>query len=61
MPAIIARRCFVSGRVQGATLSGDATLSGSRLQAQLDWNAQRTAVTSSFERRGAREHHATLR
>ena len=50
-----------SGRVQGSTISGDATLSGSRLQAQLDWTAQRTAAVSSFDRRGAASHHAALR
>lgn len=49
-----------SGRVQGSTISGDAALSGSRMQAQLDWTAQRTAGTS-FERRGVTAHHAALR
>jgi hypothetical protein len=50
-----------SGRVQGPAISGDASLSGSRLQAKLDWTAQRTAAVSSFERRGAASHHAALR
>jgi hypothetical protein len=49
-----------SGRVQGSTISGDAALSGSRLQAQLDWTAQRTAAVS-LDRRGAAPHQAALR
>jgi hypothetical protein len=49
-----------SGRVQGSTISGAVALAGSRMQAQLDWTAQRTAATS-FDRRGVTAHHAALR
>ena len=49
-----------TGRVQGAAISGEVTLSGSRIQAQLDWNAQRTAATS-LEDRAPRLRHAAAR
>jgi hypothetical protein len=49
-----------SGKVQGAAMSGDAMLSGSRIQAQLDWTAQRTAATS-LEDRGRLQRHAAIR
>ncbi|MFN7087249.1 MAG: SAM-dependent methyltransferase [Burkholderiales bacterium] len=35
-----------SGRVEGGALAGTVTLSGGRLQSQLDWNAQRVATGS---------------
>jgi hypothetical protein len=47
-----------SGRVQGSTISGDAALSGNRLQAQLDWTAQRTAAVSREQRRAGARHLA---
>jgi hypothetical protein len=49
-----------SGRVQGSAISGEVALSGSRIQAQLDWTAQRTATTSS-EDRGLIQRHAAVR
>ena len=36
-----------SGRIEGERISGTATLSGTRLQAQLDWQAERTAKTAA--------------
>jgi hypothetical protein len=49
-----------SGRVQGAAISGSVALSGSRIQAQLDWTAKRTAATS-HEDRGPVVRHAAIR
>ena len=49
-----------SGRVQGSAISGDAVLSGSRIQAHLDWTAQRTAAMS-FEDRGSVLRRAAIR
>jgi hypothetical protein len=49
-----------SGRVQGSAMSGDATLSGSRMQARLDWTAQRIAAMS-HEDRGPVLRHAAIR
>jgi hypothetical protein len=45
-----------SGTVRGTAMSGDATLSGSRIQAQLDWNAQRMAATSQDDRARTLRH-----
>jgi hypothetical protein len=36
-----------SGRIEGERISGSAALSGSRLQAQLDWQAERTAKAAA--------------
>jgi hypothetical protein len=49
-----------SGKVQGAAMSGEAMLSSSRLQAQLDWTAQRTAATS-LDDRGRVLRYAAIR
>ena len=49
-----------SGRVQGPAISGNVALSGSRIQAQLDWTAERTAAMS-FEDRGPVLRHAAIR
>jgi hypothetical protein len=49
-----------SGKVQGAAISGNVALSGSRIQAQLDWTAQRTAAMS-IEDRGSVLRHAAIR
>ncbi|MBI4193560.1 MAG: hypothetical protein HY526_00630, partial [Betaproteobacteria bacterium] len=38
-----------SGRVEGDSISGTARLSGNRIQAQLEWTAQRASKAAARE------------
>jgi hypothetical protein len=42
-----------SGKVQGDSINGSATVSGARVQGQQDWNARRSGSAGAAQRTGA--------